>query len=76
MILDVVKGGDRRATLEALRDVLAAAIDAGPEPRDLASLVLRLEKVVAELDSLPVDGKGSLGDALAARRKAKQAAAG
>lgn len=67
----------RRATLVALRDALAEAIDEKPEPRDLAALSLRLEKVVAELDGLPDEaGKGSVSDALAARRKAKQAASG
>jgi hypothetical protein len=59
--------------LEALRDVLAEAIDANPEPRDLAALVLRLEKVVADLEGLVGVGSESRTDALAERRRRKAA---
>jgi hypothetical protein len=38
--------------LEALRDRLAVEIDKNPEPRDLAALSMRLEKVLAEVDAL------------------------
>lgn len=76
-LLGVARGGNRRETLEALRDRLASAIDKGPEPRDLAALSRRLEVVLAELDGLRVPGrKETVADALAARRKAKEAAAG
>ena len=77
MIAEIAKLGDRRATLEALRDLLARAIDEGPEAKDLAALSLRLEKVLADLAGLPVaGGKESVKDALASRRKAKEAASG
>lgn len=36
---------------EALRDVLAASIMAGPPPRDLAALTRRLQEVVKEIES-------------------------
>lgn len=76
MLVEAVKSG-RRDALVALRDTLAGAIDAGPEPRDLAALSLRLERVLEELEGLgdPV-GRESVKDALAARRAAKKTAAG
>jgi hypothetical protein len=49
---EVAAGGDRRQTLEAVRAVIAEAIDAGPSPRDLASLTHRLLEVVFEIDAL------------------------
>lgn len=74
-LADVARAGDRRETLEALRDHLAAAIDAGPDARDLAALSRRLEAVLADLDGLRVPvGKGTVADALADRRSAKEAA--
>lgn len=44
--------GSRRELLEALRDHIAADIDAGVPARDLASLSRRLLDISAELDSL------------------------
>lgn len=78
MIADIAKTGDRRAILEALRDKLAEAIDEGPEPKDLAALSLRLEKVTADLDALPtpVPVDQTWETRLAARRAAKQTASG
>ena len=46
----VAATGDRRATLEALRDLLAAAIDDTESGRDLAALALRLTDVLNEID--------------------------
>lgn len=48
----VAAEGDRKATLEALRDVLATAIDDCPPPRDLAALSRRLLEVLSELEGL------------------------
>jgi len=63
--------------LEALRDRIAAAIDVAADGRELAVLSLRLERILEELGSAPSSvGKGSLQDALAARRQAKEAASG
>lgn len=44
--------GDRRKSLEHLRQVLAKQIDEGVPPRDLASLSRRLMLVLEELDDL------------------------
>lgn len=76
-LMAVAQTGDRRATLEALRDKLAARIDDGTDPRDMAALARRLESVLAQLDDLRVPAKKeTVADALAARRQAKKAAAG
>lgn len=44
--------GSRLATLEHLRQTLAAAIDAGPSPRDLAALSRRLMLVLEEIEQI------------------------
>lgn len=75
-VVDAVESGDRRRVLEELALKLAAEIDSGPEPRDLAALVLRLERVTEELKAVPVPQGGvSWEERLAARRKAREAAA-
>lgn len=64
---DPLKGSDRRAALEALRDRLADAINAGPPARDLASLGRLYTKTLADLADLPAPPERSpLADALAA----------
>lgn len=55
---DLVKSaqsGDRRATLEALRDKLAAAIANSESGRDVAALSKRLMEVMDEIERLPRD---------------------
>lgn len=55
---DLVKSaqsGDRRATLEALRDKLAAAISNSESGRDVAALSKRLMEVMDEIERLPQD---------------------
>ena len=56
----------RRDTLIALRDKLAAAIDACESGRDIAALSKRLMEVMGELDAIP-DPKGKKNPAQAAR---------
>lgn len=51
-VSEIAESGNRLATLRALRDRLAREIDRDPEPRDLAALSSRLEKVLAEIDGL------------------------
>lgn len=75
-LAEVAESGDRRATLEALRQVLARAIDAHPPARDLASLSRQMTAVVAELASLPVPKEASKVDDLASRRAERHAAEG
>lgn len=66
--------GDRRAALQSARDALAAAIDAA-EPRELAPLVKQFRETLAELESLGAAREVSASDDLAAKRKARRAAA-
>jgi hypothetical protein len=68
----VAAAGDRRATLVALRDRLATAIDEC-EPKDLAALSRQLVAVTAEIDDLAEPEGGTLADQLAARRAARVA---
>jgi hypothetical protein len=51
-IAAAAKTGDRATTLRALRDRIAAEVDAGVPARDLASLSARLMAIAAELDHL------------------------
>lgn len=73
-IASVAASGDRRATLEAMRDKLAADMDAA-EPAVVAQIAGRLSAVLVELDALPVS-EGSVSERLTddlAHRRAKAA---
>lgn len=52
-LLNAVKSGDKRKTLIALRDKIAATIDNCESGRDMAANSKRLMEVIAELESLP-----------------------
>ena len=52
-LMDAARSGDRRRTLEALRDKLAASIQDCESGRDVAALSKRLMEVMGELDALP-----------------------
>lgn len=52
-LIDAAKSGDKRQTLIALRDILAATIQNCESGRDMASNTKRLMEVMAELESLP-----------------------
>lgn len=52
-LIDAAKSGDKRATLIALRDILAYTIQNCESGRDMASNTKRLMEVMAELESLP-----------------------
>ena len=67
-----VSEGDYRASLEALRDELARAIDAGPPPRDLAALANQLTKVLAELSKMKPPAEGTVLDEVGRRRQERQ----
>ena len=69
----VTANGSRRASLEALRQTLAEAIDDGPAARDLASLSRRLMMVMAEIDALPEVQEVSALDEILARRARRAA---
>jgi len=65
-VATVAATGDRRKTLEAMRDKLAEAFDEAP-PAVVAQIAGRLSAVLAELEALPGERKSSL-DELASRR--------
>lgn len=52
-LVDAAKSGDKRATLIALRDILASTIQNCESGRDMASNTKRLMEVMAELEALP-----------------------
>jgi hypothetical protein len=71
----VAATGDRVATLEAMRDKLAADMDVAP-PTVTAQLAARLQAVLAELAEIAAPRKASSLDELDDRRKARLSAAG
>ena len=73
-VAEVVAGGDRGASLRAVRDALAVAIDIA-SPRELALLSKQLRETLAELDGLDTSKGVSASDDLAAKRKARRAGA-
>ena len=66
--------GDRRAALEALRDLVARNI-AEAEPQHVAALARQLQSVLSELEALPAARKVTKVDELAAKRKNARRAA-
>lgn len=65
--------GDRRLTLEAMRDKLARDMDDAP-PSVVAQIAGRLSAILEELDDIGA-AKGSVSDDLAKRRADRVAAA-
>ena len=52
-LIEAAKSGDKRATLIALRDILAETIQKCESGRDMASNTKRLMEVMAELEQMP-----------------------
>lgn len=52
-LVEAAKSGDKRATLIALRDKIAATIDNCESGRDMAANSKRLMEVMAELEAMP-----------------------
>lgn len=71
----VVGAGDRRASLEALRDDLARSIQACDSMRDKAALGRLLKDVLADIANLPTATEVSAADEIAKRRAARRAGA-
>lgn len=70
---DVVRAGDLVASLEALRDEIAADLEACQSMRDKAPLYMRLVDVLARIeDARPIKAKGDAVDEIAARRSARR----
>ena len=67
-IYEVALTGDRRRTLEAMRDKLARDMDDAP-PAVVAQIAGRLAAVLAEIDGLPKSEAVSAFDELARRRE-------
>ncbi|MEV4474660.1 hypothetical protein [Nonomuraea sp. NPDC049504] len=65
-LLKAIESGDRRASLQAIRDRLANELRAA-EGRDAAAIAKELRATLAELDALPGEEEDAL-DQLAARR--------
>jgi hypothetical protein len=72
--LSAAQANDHRAALVALRDDLAAALDAA-EPNVKAQLAAQYRAVLNELAALPDETKVSIRDDLAGRRADRQSAA-
>lgn len=71
---EVTATGDRRASLEALRQTIADAIADDPPDRDLAALSRQLIAVMAAIDALPDPAVPSRVDELIAQRARRGAA--
>lgn len=52
-LVSAARSGNRRETLEALRDKIASSIQDCESGRDVAALSKRLMEVMVELDALP-----------------------
>lgn len=52
-LTEAAKTGDKRATLVALRDILAKTIENCESGRDMAANTKRLMEVMAEIEALP-----------------------
>lgn len=74
-VAEVAASGDERATLVAMRDRLARAMDDAPDAV-VAQVAARLQQVLARIEELGVPQRESLTDVLAERRRAKSAGVG
>lgn len=74
-LVDVVKVGDHAASLVALRDHLAEAVQSCDSMRDLAALSARLADVLERIESSPTKAEVSPADEVAQRRAARRAGA-
>ncbi len=73
---EVVRAGETLSTLEAIRDQIAADLQACESMRDKAALYLRLADVLKTIDEVrPAVVKGDAVDEIAARRAARRAGA-
>jgi hypothetical protein len=68
VISEAAVTGDRRKTLEAMRDKLARDMDEAP-PAVVAQIAGRLSAILAELDGMAKPGKVSTLDELDKRRQ-------
>lgn len=71
-VLQATKANNRRETLVALRDRIAATIDNCESGRDMAALSKRLVEVMNEIESLPDPNKDKNPAQLALQRMAER----
>ena len=71
-VLQATKANNRRETLVALRDRIAATIDNCESGRDMAALSKRLVEVMNEIESLPDPNKGKNPAQIARQRMAER----
>lgn len=70
---EVVAAGETLASLEAMRDQIAADLQSCESMRDKAALYLRLDGALKSIDELrPATVKGDAVDEIAARRAARR----
>ena len=72
-LADHAAAGDRRGTLEALRNLLARQLEIAD--RDVPALTRQLREVMAELDALPNPKESSRVDELNRKRATRRAKA-
>lgn len=72
-LADTLKAGDRRASLEALRDHLAEKMEKA-DPNVVPQFAARIQAVLSDLAALPAVERTEVDD-LVERRKARRAAA-
>lgn len=70
---DAAASGDRLATLQNLRDLIAEKIDACESMRDIPALAARLQAVMDQIADLDVKDAGDGIDEIAQRRAARRA---
>lgn len=71
-ISDAAANGTRKDVLIALRDRIAAELEAGVPARDLAPLARQLRDITKELDDMNAGREASPANDLAARRAARR----
>ena len=74
-LAEVVATGDRRKSLEAIRDTLAERFVTTRSAVALAPIAKQLTEVIREIDSIPGEREDSASDDLAKRRRARRSAA-
>jgi hypothetical protein len=66
-LVEAVQSGDRRASLEKMRDALAQSLEAA-EGKEVAAISKELREVMRELEQIPTGKEVSTSDDLAKRR--------
>jgi hypothetical protein len=73
-LVEAVRSGDRRVSLEKMRNALAESLEAA-DGKEVAAISKELREVMRELEQIPTGKEVSTSDDLAAKRAARLAAA-